>query len=185
MIKDTAKSSIIVLVTVVVFVGVMWWIFSNVPYQSLFAYLTGLTPTFFLMYSENKRAERERKNWLMRDKDAYLIEFMDSFIHLVQKKGHADIEAKLRDIQPAVLAWGSPTMLKEWSKLSEASDPQDESSSNKKLERLLRAVRYDLGCDDSSLEPGEVLATIMKSGEKEKVLADCKGEIYDYEQPHR
>ena len=54
---------------------------------------------------------------------------------------------------------------------------KDFSKRIKAGERFLRAIRKELGHNDSSMSPGEVLATMLKPEDKQAALDACKGEV--------
>ena len=166
--------------------GVPFWFFSNVSHEILLGLFVGLTPSVILWYSQKNKEEKEHKNWLLRNKEAFLIDFMDIFISLSQdktsnaKQKEEIVLKRMHHIQLALLVWGSSAMFRAYEELLKATG-EDFASKTRSGERFFRIIRNELGHDDSALAPGAVWAHLLKSEDKQQALDACKGEIYEWD----
>ena len=161
-------------------------VFSNVSHEILLGLFVGLTPSVILWYSQKNKEEKEHKNWLLRNKEAFLIDFMDIFISLSQdktsnaKQKEEIVLKRMHHIQLALLVWGSSAMFRAYEELLKATG-EDFASKTRSGERFFRIIRNELGHDDSALAPGAVWAHLLKSENKQQALDACKGEIYEWD----
>ncbi|MDD9868773.1 MAG: hypothetical protein OXU50_02600 [Gammaproteobacteria bacterium] len=184
--KDTIISFVTFLIIVAI-VGSLFWFFSSVPHEILVGIFVGLVPSGILWHLQIRKEKREHRNWLLRNKEAYLTELVDILISsLHDEKGSEEekvlkIRNKLKHFLPALLVWGTPPMLRAWNDLqnSRAKGGESEEDFIKGGERFFRTIRKELGHDDSALKPGELWATLIRSEEKQKVLDACKDEVYE------
>lgn len=180
------KDVIIGFLAFLVIVGLLLWVFSAISHEILFGVLVGLVPSGILFYQERQKAKMEYRNWLLRNKEACLIELVDTFISgLYDKKSSEEKKAekimkKLQMIQSSLLIWGSPSLIGAWNELQTSiGTSKSDEETMRHSEKFFRVIRKELDHDDSDLAPGEIWATILKSDEKQKVLDACKGEIYE------
>ena len=164
-----------------------WFLFSYFSLETLFASGGGILSLLVLLHNQSRKETSKRRDWLLKDKQAYLCEMADLFFTVFhklqsgQKYLSREMTKKFRPIQPAFLVWASPKFIRAWNDFrSAASKNQITSQSAIKItERLFRAIREECGHNDSSLKPGEVLAFFMAIEEKENVLRTCRKEKYE------
>ena len=179
--KKTIAFSFILIVGIT---GLLFWFFSKVSHEILLGLFAGLVPSLVILHIQNRKNQVEHHNWLLRNKEAFLTEIVDIFISpLHDEKGsekakNDKILKRLNRFLPALFVWGSPSIFRAWSELIQSTDPDSLEDSIKKYERFFRAIRKELGYDDSSLAPGEVSAILLKLEDKQKALDACKDEIY-------
>ena len=170
-----------ILVGIIIFLIFLFWFFTS---EVLLAFIAGASPTVVLVYLQNRKENKEHRNWLLRNKKACLAEIVDIFMSLLQdkesneKRKSAKLFQRIQYLQPALLVWGSPSTLRAWNEMQEISSDGDSENAIRRAEKFFRVIRKELGHSDSSLKPGEVLATILKPEEKKKALDVCKGEVY-------
>lgn len=171
------------LIGIISFIIFLFWFFTP---EVLLAFIAGATPSVILLYLQNRKEEKEHHNWLLRNKEACLAEIVDIFISsLHDTKGREEEKAKrviqrIKSLQPALFVWGSPSIICAWNEMQEKfSAGGSIENATRTGERFFRAIRKELGHDDTSLKPGELWATLLKPGEKQKALDACKGEIYE------
>lgn len=150
--------------------------------ETLLAFFAGLLPSLIYWSAQRRKEKQERENWVLRDNKAYLIELVSMFDSFIQDKGSDEAKQRkflrrFKSFRPALLIWGSPSVIKLWNELKDVSS--DSTEGIRKAEKLLRTIREDLGHKDSSLKPGEVIATLVKYGDKEKVYKACENDKYN------
>ena len=166
--------------------GVLFWFFSNVSHEILLGLFVGLTPSVILWYSQKNKEEKEHKNWLLRNKEAFLIDFMDIFISSCQdktsnaKQKEETALKRMHHIQLALLVWGSSAMFRAYDEFLKVTG-EDLAGKTRTGERFFRIIRNELGHDDSTLAPGAVWGHILKPEDKQQALDICKGEIYEWD----
>lgn len=138
--------------------------------ETLLALFAGLVPSVIYLILSIRKEKQERANWILRDKTAYLIELVsmfDSFVHSKEKDEtrRDKLLKKLNYFRPALIIWGSPSVIKLWNELTNISkNPMD---GIRKAEALFREIRKELNChDDSQLKPGELMAILVKEKDK-------------------
>lgn len=149
--------------------------------ETLLALIAGLVPSIIYWSVQRRKERKERENWILRDKKAYLLEIVNILNSiLISQEGEGIKQRKLKkrveSFRPALLTWGSAPMIKIWNELTNMTNDSTEIIQNG--EKLLRAIRKDLGHNDSSLKPGDVMAILVQSEEKEKVYEACKDDKY-------
>ena len=121
-----------------------------------------------------KKREIDARHFVHK-RDAYM-QFMDLFFKLMRgqrlKKTTKDSQLvdSLSTIKKHLMIWSGPEMLDAWEKFE---DETQESVSNPdpkdvlvRFDNLLRAIRKDLGHDDTLLAPGALVSMILKSEDK-------------------
>lgn len=171
------------LIGIIGFIIFLFWFFTP---EVLLAFIAGASPSVILLYLQNRKEEKEHRNWLLRNKEAFLAEIADIFVSSLhdtknskEEKGKRVLQ-RIKHLQPALFVWGSPSILRAWNEIQERSTAGDSlEDATRKGERFFRTIRKELGHDDSSLKPGEVWATLLKPEDKQKALDACKGEVYE------
>ena len=123
-------------------------------------------------------SSRERKARLFESKrDAYNI-FFDFFFSIFKNiKSGTDYSEdqmadKISEFMRGVMTWGSAKTVNaviEWQKQSENIDTTDLKSTFAVTEKLLRALRADLGHSDSTLKEFALTKLILKADEHHKL----------------
>ena len=151
--------------------GKHWQVIAIVAVASL-----GFT---ILTYREDK--ERAHKEWLLRNKEAFLIELID-IMGLCFSEKHfyniAPMQKRLELLQSALITHGSKDFLEAWDDCQNMSEG-DLSEMLGQAEAFLRAIRKELGHDDSEIPPGHVLKIMVKPDQREKLLKYFKDVKYD------
>ena len=173
------------IVSLLVIIVLIWLLFSTVSQEILLGLFVGLTPSIVLYYLHIRKEERDRHDWLLRNKNAYLTEIVDILVSSgynkegSEEKKTATLLKRFEHLRPALLVWGAPSVLHAWNELQQISHDTDSVESIiRKSERFFRVIRKELKHDDSKLAPGMVWATLLKPEEKQKSLDACKGEVY-------
>ena len=153
-------------------------LFNYLRPETFIALLAGLLPTIIFWKLQIRREKNEHHNWVLRNKEAYLIELVDTLSKtLNSKEDEAKKEKKiftsLRSFTPALIVWGSPAILTAWNELGRNAS-KDTNTGIRKAEQLLRTIRNELGHDDSNLRKGEVMSIFIKGDEKDKIIEVCK-----------
>ena len=79
---------------------------------------------------------------------------------------------KLLEIKKLLMIWASAETIKAWSESMEVDRPLDETDIETLIrhERFLRAMRKDLGHNDSALADGELIQLIIRGDDKKKLM---------------
>lgn len=150
--------------------------------ETLLALIVGLMPSIIYMWTQRNSKKREHANWILRNKQAHLLELVSMFNSFLIDKSSDESKQrkfakKLESFRPGLLIWGPPAVIELWNDLIDKTG--DSAESIKKGERMLRIIRKELGHDDSSLTPGAIMATLIKAEDKQQVYEVCKGETYE------
>lgn len=159
----------------------MYWLISSNANLAI-GLIAGLMPSFITIWQYKQQVEREHKNWLMRNREACLVETIDIFISLVRENkeySEKKLEQRVKRLLPALFAHASAPTLKAWEKMKEISPHTNQRDIIRKGERFFRAIRKDLGHDDSELRAGALYGTLLDADGKQQALKACKGETYD------
>lgn len=149
--------------------------------ETLLAFFAGSLPSLIYWSAQKRKERRERENWILRDKYAYLIELVSMYDSFIQSKGSDEAKQRqllkrFKSFRPALLIWGSPSVIKMWNELPNISS--DSTEGIRQAEKLFRTIRKELDHDDSQLPPGEIVATLIIPEEKERVREACQDEEY-------
>ena len=171
--------------------------------HQLFIGLTaGLIPTVITLYTQKKIRETERRNWLLRNREAFLIELVDILVGRMLKSKTQPLTIRIftwifdcilyclflktnsllvrfADIKSPLVTYGSARSIRLWNEISSNKDNSDSSRIIRSGEKFLRSIRKDLGIKDHKLQPGELWATLLLSKDRQQALDACKGERYD------
>lgn len=181
--SNKAWLGITVLIMLLVFLGLgAMLVFRYFQPETLLALIVGLMPSIIFLWTQKNKEKREHANWVLRNREAYLLELVRIFTLFLINKGSDESKQKklmkqMEAFRPGLLVWGSPSVLELWNDLLEVS--KNPADGIKKGERMLRTIRKELGQDDSSLTPGAIMATLIKAEERQQVYEVCKGEIYE------
>ena len=170
----------IMTITSLAFIGaIVWIVFKYFTRETLIALIAGALPSIIFWRTQIRRERQDHRNWVLRNKEAFLIEFVDSLSNRLnnnnksQAKQEKELLKTLEYLRPALIAWGSPSMIKAWNNMGNR-ESSNSTEGIKQGEKLLRIIREDLGHDDSDLEKGQVMAIFIKPDEKDSVIEACK-----------
>ena len=183
------KIGYVILLIIILFVGwLLRHLFVEINHLLTGGGLIALASLFFAIwkYRDNKKKEREDKKeeheeWLLRDKEALLIDLIDiiSIILFKAREHNAGyLQKRMELLLPAFIAHGSKNLLEAWYEFQDMSEV-DLSDKFIQAEKLLRVIRKDLGQDDSETPPGHILMVIVKPGEREELLKHFRDVKYD------
>ena len=173
----------------------------NENHQLFIGLIAGLIPTVITLYTQKKIRETERRNWLSRNREAFLVEWVDILVGQMLKSKTQPLTiriftwifdcilyclflkanpllVRLADIKSPLVTYGSARSIRLWNEFSSNKDNSDSSETIKSGEKFLRSIREDLGIEGHELQPGELLATLLSPEDRQQVLDDCKGERY-------
>ena len=191
--KGETDTSAMVLgaIAILVIAVSFFWVFSNISVDILLGLAVGLIPSGVLWRIQSKKDAKAHRYWLLTNKDAYLVEMIDTLTSLMQNKNHsANKQSKaflerMQDIQPALLCQGSPAAICAWNELQEniTNSRSDGDGGAKSIikagEKFFRVIRKELGREDSALKPGEIWASLLVKEDKHLALDACKNEKYN------
>ena len=171
----------LIISSIVGIIGLVYFLFTSK--QDLFiGLLAGLVPTAVTIWQYRKQTKREHEQWLLRNRDAFMIEIINIFVSMLDRKDKTDSEQeqkelleRIRALRPALLAHAPASTLRAYTALQDLSG----KNTMREGERFFRAIRKDLGHDDSKLKPGEVWGTLLDKEGREEILRSCRGERYD------
>ncbi|MDA8003242.1 MAG: hypothetical protein MPL62_18305 [Alphaproteobacteria bacterium] len=145
--------------------------------QTVLVWSSGLAPSLFLLYSENKKEKREHRAWLMRNEKAYVFALADYFFFIEARvrdksihlgKVRSELARKLEDVRAAMGIWGNASILRKWKSLQKNRHKLSAEERNARAEEFLLALRKEVGHDDSSLKEGELLSLLSDDEGKAK-----------------
>ncbi len=142
----------------------------------------------YKIISDRIKKREEHQEWLLRNKNAILIEIVDlltSGLGSTKNIGRRELDRRLKNINPALIAHGSNELLKTFGAFRKSKGQQNTDEIIKTGERLLRIIRAELGLDDSKMLPGGVLSSILGESGKQFAFEICKDEKYSDIRPNR
>ena len=169
--------AVVLVVLVAVGVGAvsLWNADPNV--RSALVAAIGMFAVGIWSHRQIKKREIEARHFVDK-RDAYM-KFMDLFFDVMkgQRLKRPTRGSKLVDdlatIKKYLMVWAGSEMLDAWQKFeaeaessASSSDPTDALLS---FDNLLRAIRKDLGHNDTLLAPGSLISMILKSEDKTKL----------------
>ena len=171
----THTITLIALVAFILSAGwLLWYLFAEAN-QLLIGMFAGLVPSIITIMIHINNQKKEHKNWLLRNKNAFLIEIIDMVTTAPHSNGAIDMVKQIKLIQPALIAHGSKDLLKAWEDMQKMSEETDMSKMLVRSEKFLRALRKELGHDDSAMPPGYIFTAITKPDGKEEILKHFRG----------
>ena len=173
------KIGFVVLLMVILLVGWLgWYLFVYANHWRILAFVALATLIFTIVtYRIDKK--REDREWILRNREAFLIEIMVMIFSTMRGGSVVDIIKQVKLIQPALIAHGSKDMLEAWDNIQNTLEETDSSKRMVEYERFLRAIRKELGRDDSEIPPGHILKVIIHADERGALLKDFEGVKYD------
>ena len=115
------------------------------------------------------------------DKRKGYMHFIDLYFDILsaQKNGKnlasIDMEGRILEFKKALMVWGGHELIEMWNRYEIESDPANANDDNPQqrifdMDKVLRAIRKDLGHRDSSLQDGELVGLMIS--DKENLLRD-------------
>ena len=167
----------LLIVSVLFCIGVLIWSLFKADANTRSAVIGAIGVITVAMITHYKTRNREIAARHFADKRDGYMKFMDllfDMIVMTKKNRKFDNEELLKryiPIKKAIMIWGGPNLIEEWNFFETA--PEQVQTSEQALfmfEKILRAIRLDLGHDDSSLPPGSLIAMILIAKDKDMVL---------------
>ena len=143
--------------------------------QSAILALIGVVTAGIIAHVSAKRREIEARHF--SEKRAGYMALIDLMMDMfmAEKMGkkplaQEDLLKKLYEFKKVLLIWADAEVIKTWDKMeAEMADADDPIAVLATWDVLLRALRRDLGKDDSQLGFGELVSLILVAKEKHKV----------------
>ena len=171
----THTITLIALIAFSLLVGwLLWYLFAEAN-QLLIGLFAGLLPSIITIIIHINNQKKEHKNWILRNRDAFLIQIIDMVITASHGEDVVDMKKHVKSIQPALIAYGSKDLLEAWKDMLKMSEETDMSKMLVRSEKFLRALRKELGHDDSAMPPGYIFTAITKPDGKEEILKHFRG----------
>ena len=133
------------------------------------------------LYTHYQTKKREISARHFSDKREGYVKFVDLFFDLTQsaktnsKMPQKELVEKLLRFKKALIIWGGPEILGLWNSFeANANDKQSPDEMMRVFEDILRAIRRDLGHDDSALPHGSLVALILVAEDKNVILDKIK-----------
>ena len=169
----------LVIVAAISIVGVLVWSLRGADANTrsgVIGFIGMISVALFTHYQTKKREISARH---FSDKREGYIKFVDLFFDLTQsakandRMPQKDLVEKLLPFKKALIIWGGPEILGLWNSFeAKANDKQSPEEMMRMLEDILRAIRSDLGHDDSALPYGSLVALILVAEDKNIVLGN-------------
>ncbi len=173
--------AILLLLSIVAFFGWLVWVFiANISKAdtSVIAALIGFPPVIIAALAAHYYTKkREIDARLFADKRAGYTEVMDLIFDILmatknnQKLSNKNMLEKMLRFKKALIIWGGPKAITAWNEfeLQSGRSPSNEEMFQQ-MEKILRAIREDLGHDDGTLPNGSLMALIIVAEDKGIVL---------------
>jgi hypothetical protein len=125
-----------------------------------FATALGAIIAVVIQRSREKRQELEQSH---REKLAPIYEELLDTMRDFESRGEAENEAFFKRLQTKLLLYGPTPVIQEWLAWRRLGETLSEPNITLVLtwERVLRAIRKDLGHDDTDLQPGDLLRVFV------------------------
>ena len=139
---------------------------------------------------QKKQIKFEKSKLFIEEKRTMYLKFWKFFHKSMKgKMPDTDLMEFMIDFGTDIKTYGSADVVNTWHRftkelsLAESQSNDDDTKAKitfREAERLLRALRKNMGHDDSELRPGSIFATHVKENEKYKIFAACEGEKYEW-----
>ena len=177
--KKTVNTLVGVAALVVVVLGLVgWFIFALLKaepgIQSGILALIGVTASGIMAHSSAKKREIEARHFAeKREGCKAFIDFMfEMFMaEKLGKKGppKRELLSKFMEYKKILVTWADADVIKVWNEMETNLVDVDNKTPHEIvliLDKLLRAIRKDLGKDDSQLDDGELMSLILLPEDK-------------------
>lgn len=175
--KSRATLGIFVIIFALLLIGLFGWslIEADANTRSSVIGLIGMIAVGIAAHYQTKKREIAARHFSEKRK-GYMT-FIDLFFGITQaqktKKHLSDkqLVQKFLPFKKALLIWGGGKIIDLWNSFEiKAISGQSPEEAMSMMEDILRAIRSDLGHDDSALQPGSLVALILVAKDKNKVL---------------
>jgi hypothetical protein len=127
-------------------------------------------------YQSRKREINARHFAEKREGYMHMIDLLFDIILNVKQGEEVSEQEMVKKIMPfkkALIIWGSPQIIESWNNF----EIQSESGLSpeqmlQEMEKILRAIRKDLGHDDRMLKFGSIWALVLIAKDKKKILGE-------------
>ena len=131
------------------------------------------------LYSNWQIKKREREARFFTEKQAAYQRFVNLLFDMAENPDKNINQNKIRiekiNFAKYITIWGNAKMIKAYNKFSSPVEEQAEPINLFwRLEDLLCAIRKDLGHDDSSLDPGELIGLMLDPKRKQDLMGKNK-----------
>ena len=120
------------------------------------------------LYSNWQIKKREREARFFSEKRAAYIKFINLLFGMLKNPDQAKNQNKLKNIMmdfvKDIMIWGNGEMVQTYNEYRLNIENEKETDPHKTLfymEKLLQAIRKDLGHDDSALESGQLIRLLL------------------------
>jgi len=183
--KVTKALGYFFVLAIIGFGGWLFWVFItsiSAADDSIKAGLIGLfgalSAAIFAHYQTKKREIESRHFVHKREGYMHMIDLLfDSILSIKNDKEMDDkiMTDKMMSFKKALIVWGSPEIIDIWNQFEINSQGIASEKMVEELEKVLRAIRKDLGHDDSQLGFGNLWG-LMLVPEDKKILLEQKPE---------
>ena len=172
---------ILLIVAALSIVGVLVWSLLGADANTRSGVIGFIGMIAVALYTHYQTKKREISARHFSDKREGYIKFVDLFFDLTQSAGTNSkvpqrvLVEKFLPFKKALIIWGGPEILELWNSFeAKANDEQSPDEMMRVLEDILRAIRSDLGHDDSALPYGSLVALILVAEDKGIVLGNLE-----------
>ena len=123
-------------------------------------------------YYTRQREVRARHFQEKRDAYETIIDLILDMFQSVKSKrsmSEKDMHKRMLDFKKGLMIWGSASTIRLWNRVETETTPDNPSDTPPLMEDLFRAIRKDLGHDDSSLPFGELTSLFVIPEDKKKI----------------
>ena len=146
------------------------------------AILAGLIAVAGAIINQRSMRAADQEARLHEAKRRVYQEFVSSWMALLRSKiqsGQSGTDLTTTEIEDLnrrktdLMMWASPVVITAWNKLEEDSQPGERAPAQTMLllEDAIRAMRQDLGHDDSELPRGEIVGLMLTPESKKEIRA--------------
>ena len=133
-----------------------------------------LSVTLVVHYQTKKREINARHFADKRDGYMHLIDLIFELLFSIKENKHLSektMQEKMIKFKKSLLVWGGPETIEAWNQYElKANENLPSVGLILELENVLRAVRKDLGHNDSTLEFGSLSALFLVAKDKKNVI---------------
>ena len=171
---------IVMLVTAAFCVWLLWLFIVNIRKAEssvivgLIGFLGMISAALVTHYQTKKREISSRHFADRRDGYMKMIDLIFDIMQATKKDEKLSQEEMIEKIIPfkkTILIWGGTKIIEAWNQF-ELTDLNSEDSTARllKMDHVLKAIRKDLGHDDSTMSPGSLIALFIVAKDKNMVL---------------
>ena len=173
-------SYVLAILMVAVFGWLLWVFLANISEAdaSVKAALIGFSGVILAaVAAHHQTKKREINARLFADKRegySHVIDLIFDLLRATKKKQELSSEELLEKMllfKKALIIWGGPKAITAWNEFEMGSGrAESDKETFQRMEKILRAIREDLGHDDMTLAAGSLLALLIVPEDKETVL---------------